>query len=358
MRAEDPDIDIAVNDPATAETLNRLKNGYMRGEQMRDERAAMDKDREEREQFVDLVRTDPVGFVAANLPAESRAETALYLLTQPDIWPHVVDDIRALVENPNVLRIARAELETARFKIRDQMRAASDERATVRTEVRAIEGHLSALVPDTMEEVQSQVFVNDCRRDLATYARQTGAKSIDARLIPQILAPRLQAYGITMMDAAQRIARGAGAGARPRPTGIPSTTGVKAPARSTVSAKKTPQELRAVHARKVNAATPAPGNVVPTSGGGDTELKGKNLAELFGPAPSPRGGEGPHPVVRRGEHGSHLSPHRSRCGHEGDLRGSGRRQRGRGLGTDEVHPAGCEREVQRHHRRPVRRVVA
>jgi hypothetical protein len=123
----DPDVEIEVEDPEVAERLRQLRNGFRRGEQVRQEREAVEADRaalrEWHQTMQDVKRDleiDPVGFILSDveevpLKAEilaallvddelMKSDAARTLLDRAAMGPEELADLRRDVEHQRTVR--------------------------------------------------------------------------------------------------------------------------------------------------------------------------------------------------------------------------------------------------------------
>lgn len=282
-RPGDPDMEITVDDPEVAEALQRQRNGYMRGEEVKVERDALAKERAEQEEFADLVASDPVAFLTQHVPVDIRAETALSLLTDPKVWDLIRDDLPALLESEEKLELARAKLEVRRRDNRDMLRDRSVARTAARQEARTISEALESVIPEGLNEAQGERFVKDALRDLAAYQKRTGA-GIQTRDLPLLLADRFEALGVDPTQVAVALARRAAGEQVTRPAGSaprPAPRLAKAPVPGQAP-QVTGKSLVAAQARKVAAAAvPPPGAATPSAAAGPQIPKGANVKEAL-----------------------------------------------------------------------------
>lgn len=282
-RPGDPDMEITVDDPEVAEALQRQRNGYLRGEEVKVERDALAKERAEQEEFADLVASDPVAFLTQQVPVDIRAETALSLLTDPKVWDLIKDDLPALLESEEKLELARAKLEVRRRDNRDMLRDRSVARTAARQEARTISEALESVIPEGLNEAQGERFVKDALRDLAAYQKRTGA-GIQTRDLPLLLADRFESLGVDPTQVAVALARKAAGEQSTRPAGSaprPAPRLAKAPVPGQAP-QVTGKSLVAAQARKVAAAAvPPPGAATPSAAAGPQIPKGANVKEAL-----------------------------------------------------------------------------
>jgi hypothetical protein len=266
-RPGDPELEIEVSDQESADRLRQMSNGYMRGEEVRQAQEAILQDRQEREQFKDMVRTDPIGFMVENLDPDIQAETALYLLTQPDIWQKVLPDLKVILTNPSALRVAQSDLKARRFEIKEQLIERNEARAQVRETTRVMTEQVRALIPADLPAHEADALLGGCLTDLAQAVQRGVLASTDSQDLVVILARRLAHHGIDPVVAAARLAAG-GKTTAPKngqaPRKAPFAAAPAAPAVPKV--KVTAQRLKEQQRIKAAAGMASPpGSVNPSS---------------------------------------------------------------------------------------------
>jgi hypothetical protein len=281
-REGDPDIQIEVTDPEVAEALQRQRNGYQRTEQVRLEREAIEKDKAERAEFVALVEQDPVAFVTQYVQPDQQIETAMFLLTQPQVWERVQAHLESMLQDPSVLQVTRAELKAARFESRDRIRQERETRERHQAEAGKVVAAVDTLVPQGLNEVQADRFHRDALADLSAYARRNNLQSLTPLQIVDALTPRLEAYGVDPLAAAASLRAPASTSSAPSPVPPARSTAKPVVAQAPVPGRR--DALKAV-ARKVNAAVvPAPGSTSPSAAAGPLVKKGARVEDVIAEA--------------------------------------------------------------------------
>jgi len=266
-RPGDPELEIELSDQETADRLRQMSNGYMRGEEVRQAQEAILQDRQEREQFKDMVRTDPIGFMVENLDPDIQAETALYLLTQPAIWQKVLPDLKVILTNPSALRVAQSDLKARRFEIKEQLIERNEARAQVRETTRVMTEQVRALIPADLPAHEADALLGGCLNDLAQAVQRGVLASTDSQDLVVILARRLAHHGIDPVVAAARLAAGGKTtapknGQAPRKAPFAATPAAPAVPKVKVTAQRLKEQQRIKAA--AGMASP-PGSVNPSS---------------------------------------------------------------------------------------------
>lgn len=284
-RADEPPVEIEVNDPEVAERLRQLNNGFLRGEEVRSQREAIQKEQGELAAVRDQAAFDPVGFVLDSLPEALRPDVALQLLANPQVWEQVAEHVESLFDQGRA-EVLRAKLDARRYQLREELRSQRDARTNLQRQVETIQQAVTALVPESWDEDRRQLFLNDCLTDLGRWVRQMGASAVDAAQIPALLASRLRSVGLDPVTAADQMHRRLANGGAPAPTApangalAPTTPAAGASRRPVVTARlasggpaakgqPTGAELVAADAKRRQAAAAAPaGAVAPVATGG------------------------------------------------------------------------------------------
>lgn len=284
-RDGDPDLEIEVSDPEVAEALQRQRNGYQRGEQLKQERAAIEKDKAERADFVALIEQDPVAFVTKYIQPELQAETAMYLLTQPAVWERVQAHLDTMLQDPSALEVTRSQLEVARYQARDRIAQSRVEREQSTANVQRVVEAVHTLVPQGLTPDQAEVFHRDCLGDLSHYARVNHLNNLTEFQIMDALSSRLRAYRINPFTAAASFADPGAPSSNGRSSPSPATPPrPSAPAPAAQAAVPGRRDALKAIARRVNAAAvPAPGQATPSAASA-TPTKGSRIEDVIAEA--------------------------------------------------------------------------
>jgi hypothetical protein len=244
----DPDVEIEVDDQATAERINQLRNEGMRREQFDAGMAEITAAQEELAQIEEAFTIDPAGFVLDNLDEENAPNVALALLTEPKIWEALQSTVDALLSDPKELRTLQAEAKAARLETKQRLRDASERRKVQEANAREITGAIDVMIPEAMSQAQRSALVKDLTRDIKEHIERNNLQSLDVKDLPTIVSDRLQLNGIDPLEARKSIKNGKRSPAKP-------TT----KKRSRQKPKSGKQLVKASAKRKKAAASPGPG---------------------------------------------------------------------------------------------------
>lgn len=281
-RDTDDEYEFVVDSPEAAERLRQLKNGYMRGNAVREAEAEVATRLEEVEGVRQLVDFDPAGFVVENiLPENPKAvdHLVLYLLTQPEIFTRLAPTIAKVLQDQNEYRTVAAEQRAQRSEYRETMQTQMHEHRIVQQNFQDIQSTVAAMLPTNMKPEQQQVAYQDCLRDLKAHADRYNLLTLPVHEIPTLLARRLTALGVNPVEAAQRAADAAirnasvtgPSGRHPAPrAGVPKSPAALPPAGNgdKTTPKPNGKSFVASAKRRADAAIPPGGAGSPGSGNG------------------------------------------------------------------------------------------
>lgn len=256
---DDPDVEI----PLTAEQLeaagidvqqfterqNQLRNGYMRGQEVRTAREEINAERSELDFIYNELQRDPAEFVAGTVNPTHYPELVrtMILKLEDDAYDSLLTDIAKLDKDATARKAARLDLRQKELDRKDERR----QRATSSEYVKNIRTQITQLVPEDMADDQADAFFDFALHKLERYARQNRGARLQPEQVPALLQElgALDPYGITP--------NGAGANAR-SDTSPTSGARSKGPADPELAkkAKRTGQDLtKRVKSRKAAAAT-------------------------------------------------------------------------------------------------------
>lgn len=253
-RPEDPD-EVYEVPRELAESINRLRNGYMRREefnrQMADVRAA----REELQYVEQRLRHDPENFLIEHIPVERRANVVKHLLADEEVWNAVVEELARWDQNELERRAAWAELHAARMRqSREAEAAIAAERAAAENALQIREA-IRDLTPDSMDPQRADLFFRYAIRDLQQYVNEHGINRLDPAEVPVLLhrLGTLQAFGIPLptSPAPQANGRVSGQTAAVQPSAVRPTVRPSGPAGSQVATAVPAQDPGAVFRQQV-----------------------------------------------------------------------------------------------------------
>lgn len=280
-RDTDDEYEFVVDSPEAAERLRQLKNGYMRGNAVREAEAEVATRLEEVDGVRQMVDFDPAGFVVENVLPENPAAVdhlVLYLLTQPEIFTRLAPTVAKVLQDQNEYRTVAAEQRAQRSEYREEMQTRLHEDRIVRQNFQDVQSTIAAMLPTNMKPEQQQIAYQDCLRDLKAHADRYKLLTLPVHEIPTLLARRLTALGVNPVEAAQRAADAAirnasvvgPSGRHPAPrAGVPRQPAANPPAgNGTGTPKPNGKSFVASAKRRADAAIPPGGAGSPGSGNG------------------------------------------------------------------------------------------
>jgi hypothetical protein len=237
-----------------------LKNGYQDGLRIKAAQDEIQADREQLEQVEDMIGTDPVGFVMDRMAEQHRAAIALQLLFDPKVFEQVQTYLQEksgpdkpltlsdILEDPNELRVWRAEMKAERGTLERTLRQTTETRKAERSMAQVVAKEVYRLIPETITGPKREMLFRDALRDIQERGRMLNLKHLDGKMVALIVADRFREHGIDVADA---LLRNGQPGAEPAAPGKPA-----APAPKPMG--KTAAELQAASAARRAAAAPAP----------------------------------------------------------------------------------------------------
>lgn len=273
-REGDEEYEFVVDKPEAAERLRQLKNGYVRGNEVKAREAAAEQAVAEVEQVRVSMQVDPVGFVLDEIGSSPAAldHLALAILTQPETWKRLQPMLAKLVSDPLELRTVAAEQRAARAEYRDTAAARITEDRAVQANLREVQATCAAMLPTDLPPEQQKVIYQNMLRDLGAYAERHRLLTIPVHEIPVLVARQLTAIGVDPVEAAKRAAQ-VPAGSARAPNGAPPRRPAPtsaAPAPSAPAAKPSGQQFKASAERRAAATIPSGGAGSPSSADGLT----------------------------------------------------------------------------------------
>jgi len=246
---DDDDLEIVVDDQETAERLNQLKNGFMRGEAYRTGLSEIQAAQEELYEIEEQFGVDPAGFVLEHIEEKHLPQVALALMTAPGAWDALKETVQELLEEPSALRTLQAEAKAARFETREALQKARANRTAQNKNAATLREGIERMIPDEMEEGRRTRLLADVTRDVVDHINRHKLLTLEAKDLPTIVAERLELNGIDPLDARKALKDN---GQRLR--GKPSTR-----KKSKAKPKTGKQLVKASKKRKKVAAAPGPG---------------------------------------------------------------------------------------------------
>lgn len=265
------------NDPVVQERLKRLQNDGMRRKDYDEQMRVVTQQAQQAEAVMTQAQIDPAGFTNEYLPPEAKRALALSWLCDPDFLEMVRDDV-AVLDSPQERRRVAAEAQLALADASRQVQTTLQQRQQNRATTEQITIALSAIVPDTLNAAQKDVWMADRYREIATMLQsgQLHKSQLNAFALPSVLGPTLQAWGI--QNPTQRIAAALEQRATPfasapaAPGAVGSGGGretrgaaMAAPSPTIPAAPRVDQVRAAQAARTAAAQTGGPGSGAPLS---------------------------------------------------------------------------------------------
>lgn len=256
----DPDIEIEMEGlgDEEREAFQRLRNGYMRREQLRVERDAFQEKEAVVNETIIALQTDPLNFVMDELKADMKADLARHLLSEQDVYEAVRDEIANWDADDSMRERDQAKLALKRREAAD---AALRQRAAYQEAVesaRMVAGVLDVLIPEGFTETEAQAFHDAATYDLERHVNSTKTNRLTKEDVIRVLnkTGALRRYGIDPSDAERRVAA-----LDATSPDSPRKARVKRPS-SEVSreekARNTGKEFKRRSARRKNAASSGP----------------------------------------------------------------------------------------------------
>ncbi|MCJ2512634.1 MAG: hypothetical protein LN409_04720, partial [Candidatus Thermoplasmatota archaeon] len=242
------DVEIEVDDEETAARLNQMRNGYMNGEQVREQQVLLQTSQNELANISESFEVDPAGFLMEYTDAKDLPQVALSLMVQPGVWEALQKVVNALIEDPKELRTLQAESKAARLETVAELTKTREARAEQTKNGQQLSEAIDLIVPDTMEGAIRTQLIQDLTRDVVEHIDRNKLQTLEVKDLPTIVAARLETNGIDPLEARKSIQDGA------RSRGKPSTK--KGPRKKPKSGKEL---VKASAKRKKVAAAPGPG---------------------------------------------------------------------------------------------------
>lgn len=265
------EFEIKVDTPEAAERLAQLRNGFMRGEEIRIAGAQIMERAQQLTEREMAMQLDPTGFLDRAIGDEPELvdHVVLATLTRDDAtWNRLKPIIQAMLSDPKELRTVRAEQKANRADIEKQMAEETRTAAVVRENLQDVQAAVATVLPASMPQAQQRILYEDCLRDLQGHANRYQMKTIPVHDIPTILAKRLTAYGINPVEAAAAIAASAARRSTAARPAAPSGPAPRTPAARPAAPLPNGQRFVASAVKKAAAGSiPAPGAGSPTTTG-------------------------------------------------------------------------------------------
>jgi len=205
----EPDIQVELSDPEVLERHRRLVNDATVGRQVKQERRAIDRQREQIEAFDEAIEQDPVGVVLERTTPETRAEIVWQALLTPGVLEEVqarlakeqVDSLDGLMQDPQLLRALRAEASDARKTMQERVRTTVAAKREATAAARRVADQVEAALPSHLEGADRDRVYNGALDYLRENLGNVPAAAIKPALVSAFITDYLQSQGIALQPA-------------------------------------------------------------------------------------------------------------------------------------------------------------
>ncbi len=250
-------LELYAPDEESFNRLNRLQNEAQVGRDVKTQRQQIQDQRAELTAVEDMMAIDPTQFMLDHIPDAVRDEVAMQLVFAPKVFDAiqtrlheagVEGGIAEILENPEGLRALRAELETSRLKMGNQLREQGEKRKVLEASAQRVATTISDMIPEHIAGDARNLLFQDAVRDVKERCERLGIDNPDADDVKLIVSGRLRRQGISLS-----------ASPDPAPGGKAPAAAAAAPAGRTGAQFKEAQKLRiaAAAAAPPGAGTPA-----------------------------------------------------------------------------------------------------
>lgn len=181
------DIELAVDDPAIAERLQRLQNDGMRKKDYEAKLQTVAQEKAEVQEFFTAMEHNPVGTLLQAIPKEASVKVAEALVAE--FWDDLLPLLNQYATDPSHVYKTRLDAREQSTVAERQARAAVE----ANQQAAAILSATEALVPDTVDVNIRARFLADAERDLIDMA--TRGVAIRPEAVSQLLQDRIRMYG-------------------------------------------------------------------------------------------------------------------------------------------------------------------
>jgi len=210
-----------------ADVIRGLQRGSIRREELHRERQEVAAQREELQQFQDLLEIDRAGVITEMIPPEARRELLTQLLLADDVLddPEFTAALDRWREDGAQRRADRLEVENARFKARQDLEGKYEQRRALRQTANTALDVTEALGKQFLPDRQlRESFMDDMVADIKAWANGYQAEhgrvpALTPAHILQITARRLAVYRIPVDAAARALDPNTATPPRARPKG-------------------------------------------------------------------------------------------------------------------------------------------
>jgi hypothetical protein len=264
-----PDVEIVVDDPEVAERLRQLRNGFMRGEEVRQAQAYVESERAQLDEIATRLQIDPEGFLFEHIPQDRAASVALQIIAQQGVWERVKDIVLSLDDDATRDSV-NLRLENERLRRRDSAAEQYQARRSEQHSVEQAKQVIATSIPEHLpEELQLRLY-QACQQDVRSYMERTGMRVINPQDVPLLIAGRLREAGIDPLEAM--------ASTRRLPPAPPGTSSAPRPRAAKVTTPTAAEVQRSANARRALSMA-SPSGTMPSSAPVARPPKGQTLAE-------------------------------------------------------------------------------
>lgn len=181
------DIELAVDDPAIAERLQRLQNDGIRKKEYEVLRAEVQAQKAEIAEWNTAMEHNPIGTLIHAIPKEAGIDVAVALVAE--YWNELFPTLEQMSKDPS--NIYKTQLQSRERAAQADKQARSVTEATQRAE--KILDATAKLVPETVAPNIKRMFLEDAERDLVKLA-QSGV-AVSPETVANQLQDRIRMYG-------------------------------------------------------------------------------------------------------------------------------------------------------------------
>ena len=207
--ADGEDFEIEVDDEETAERLNQMRNGFMRGEEHREKEANLQIRENELAGISESFEVDPAGFLMEYVDAKDLPQVALAILVHEGVWEKLESVVDKLIGDPKELRTLQAEAKASRLETVAELQKTREARVEQSKNGQQLRDAIDLIVPEKMASAIRTQLVQDLTRDLVEHIQRNKLQTLEVKDIPTIVAARLETNGIDPLDARTAIKDGA-----------------------------------------------------------------------------------------------------------------------------------------------------
>lgn len=206
---EEETIELEIDDPEVAERIRGIQDLAGRADEYkgRAERAENDVTQvlNLRQQLMDVqedIEDDPVGFITGTMPtAKRRAEVAVDLLLDDEVFAEVTKKIDEWIDNPISRKEERLDRKTERQELEQTRRVERGRRSAAMNEGKRIVSEIKSFIPDDMETEIASRFERDMIRDFREWLDANGQPSgVPTDKVREILEYRVKQYGVELSE--------------------------------------------------------------------------------------------------------------------------------------------------------------